>query len=192
MGLSDTTTRDYLLHHCACRSFSWQEVVPITQVFEASRLLLHALAAASATTSTKVAAHATATSACAHDEITAAPAWQAKSARDGRAKRGAHSSRKDDQQGRASAARTSDPQQNAPSSVAHDRPPYSNFENLACATAEQAKRITKPRAITRDKCGKSVYVTSACNSDARPARKCYSCGGINHMARDYATRTAQS
>ena len=95
-GLADTTTRDYLLHDRVCRSLSWQEVVQMAQACEVSRLLMLAPTAAAATTSTKVVAHATATSACAHDEITAAPEWQSKSSSDGRAKRGAHSSRKDD------------------------------------------------------------------------------------------------
>ena len=191
-GLADITTRDYLLHDRACRSHSWQEVVQMAQACEASHLLLHAPAAAAVTTSTKVAAPATATSACAHDEITAAPAWQSKSARDGRAKRGAHSSRKDDQQTRASAARTSHPQQNAPSSVAHEPPPHSNSDNSARATAGQAKSTTKPRAIMCYKCGKNGHVASACNSDARPARKCYACGGIGHITRDCAARAAQA
>ena len=90
-GLADITTRDYLLHDRACRSLSWQEVTQMAQACEASRLLLHAPAAAAAITSTKVAAHATASSACAHDDVTTAPAWEAKSTRDGRVKRGAHS-----------------------------------------------------------------------------------------------------
>ena len=96
-GLADISTRDYLLHDRACRSLSWQEVVQMAQACEATRLLLHAPAAAAATTKAKVVAPATATSACAHDDITTAPAWQSKSAHDGRAKRGAHFSRKDDQ-----------------------------------------------------------------------------------------------
>ena len=126
------------------------------------------------------------------DEIIAVPAWQLKSTRDGRANRGAHSSRKDDQHTRAGSARTSHPQQNAPSSVAHEPPPYSNSENSARATAEQAKSTTKPRSITCYKCGESGHVVSACNSDARPARKCYACNGIGHMACDCATRAAQA
>ena len=95
-GLANITTRDYLLHDRACLSLSGQEVVQMAQACKASRLLLHAPAAAATITRAKVVAPATATSACAHDDITAAPAWQSKSARDGRAKRGAHSSRKDD------------------------------------------------------------------------------------------------
>ena len=78
-GLVDTTTRDYLLHDRAYRSLTWQEVVQMAQVCEASRFLLHAPPAAAAITSSKVATHSAATSACAHEEITAAPAWQAKS-----------------------------------------------------------------------------------------------------------------
>ena len=73
-GLADITTRDYLLHDRACRSLSWHEVVQMAQACEASRLLLHAPAAAAATTRAKVVAPATSTSACAHDDITAAPA----------------------------------------------------------------------------------------------------------------------
>ena len=170
-GLADITTRDYLLHDRACRSLSWQEVVQMAQACEASRLLLHGPAAAAAITSAKVVAPATAMSACAHDDITAAPAWQSKSARDGRAKRGAHSSIKDDQQARASATRTSHSQQNAPDSVLHEPPPHSNFENSTRAPAEQAKSAAKPRAITCYKCGKSGHVASACSSDARLPRK---------------------
>ena len=191
-GLADTTTRDYLLHDRACRSLSWKDVGQMAQACEASRLLLHAPAVAAATTSTKVAANATATSTCAHDEIIAAPAWQLKSARDKRAKRGAYSSRKDDQQTGASATRTSHPQQNAPSSLAHVSPPYSKSENSARAIAEQAKSTTNARAITCYKCGKSGHVASACNSDARFARKCYACVVIGYMARDCATRAAQA
>ena len=164
----------------------------MAQACEASRLLLHAPAAAAAITSTKVAAHSAATSACAHDDITAAPAWQAKSSRDGRVRRGAHSSRKDEQQGRASASRTSHPQQNAPSSVAHAPPPYSNSENSTRESAGQAKTATKPRAITCYTCGKSGHVASACSLDARPTRKCFAYGGVGHMVRDCATRAAQA
>ena len=57
-GLADTTTRDYLLHDRACRSLTWQEVVQMAQACEASRLLLHAPAAAAATTRAKVVAPA--------------------------------------------------------------------------------------------------------------------------------------
>ena len=193
-GLGDITTRDYLLHDCACRSLSWQEVVQMAQACKASRLLLHAPAAAAETTRAKVVAPApaTATSACAHDDITASPAWQSKSARDGRAKRGAHSSRKDDQQTCASAARTSHPQQNAPHSVAHEPPPHSNSENSTRAPAEQVKSAAKPRAITCYLCGKISHVASACSPDARPPCKCYACGGVGHMARDCPTRAAQA
>ena len=123
---------------------------------------------------------------------TAAPAWQVKSARDGRAKRGAHSSREDDQQARASATRILHPQQNAPSSVAHEPPPHSNSENSTRAPAEQAKSATKPRSITCYKCSKSGHVAFACSSDARPPRKCYACGGVGHMARVCPTRAAQN
>ena len=89
-GLADTTTRDYLLHDFAFRSLAWHEVVQIAQECEALRLVMHAPAAASAISSSKFAAHATAFYACAGDEITAAPSWQAKNSRDGRVKRGAH------------------------------------------------------------------------------------------------------
>ena len=105
--LADNTTRDYLLHDRSCRSLSWQQVVQMAQACEASPLLLHAPAVAAAITSSKIATHATASSVCAHDEIIAAPAWQAKSSRDGLVKRGAHSSRKVDQQAHASSARPS-------------------------------------------------------------------------------------
>ena len=164
----------------------------MAQACTASRLVLHAPAAAAAITSSKVAAHATTSSACARDEITAAPAWQAKSSRDGHVKRGAHSSRKVDQQAHASAARPSYPQQNAPSSVVQAPPPYSNSENSTRESAWQAKTAIKPRAITSYKCGKSGHVASACSSDARPPSKCFACGGVGHMARDCATRAAQA
>ena len=84
------------------------------------------------------------------------------------------------------------PEQNAPSSVAHEPLPYSNSENSARATAELAKSTTNPRAITSYKCGNSGHVASACNTDAHPARKCYACGIIGHIARDCATRAAQA
>ena len=191
-GLADITTRDYLLHDRACRSLSWQEFVQMAQTCEASRLLLHAPAAAAAITSAKVVAPATAMSACAHDDITAAPAWQSKSARDGRAKRGAHSSRKNDQQARASATRTSHPQENdSPSPAGCSHSSCSNSENSACAPVDQGKSIAKPHAITCFKCCTSVHVASACNSNAKPARQCYACGGIGHIARVCPTSAAQ-
>ena len=67
-GLADITTRDYLLHDRACCSLSWQKVLQMEQACEASRLLLHAPAAAAATTRAKVVAPGTATSVCAHDD----------------------------------------------------------------------------------------------------------------------------
>ena len=132
------------------------------------------------------------TSACAHDDITAAPAWQSKSVGDGRAKHGAHSSRNDDQQTRASTVQMSYSEQNAPSSVAHEPQTHSNSENSTRAPAEQAKSATKPRTITCYKCGKIGHVASACSSNARPSNKCYTCGGVCHMARDCPTRAAQA
>ena len=163
----------------------------MAQASEASRLLLHAPAAAATTIKATVVAPATAMSACAHDDITTAPALQSNSARDVRAKRDAYSSRKDDQKTRASAARTSYTQQNAPSSVAYEPPLHSNSENPNRAPVEQAKSGTKRRAITCYKCGKSGHVASACSSDVRHPRKCFACGGIGHRARDCATRAAQ-
>ena len=165
----------------------------MAQPCEASRLSLQAPVAAAAIASTKVAALANAKCPCAHDDLTAAPACQSRSARDGRAKHGAHFSRKDEHQARASAPRTSNPQQNAPASAVHEQPPpYTNSENSGRASAEQAKSTPKPRAITCFKCGRSGHVASACSSDARPPRKCYACGGIGHLARDCATRAAQA
>ena len=94
--------------------------------------------------------------------------WQAKSARDGRVKRGAHSSRKDDHT-RVSAQRTLHPQQNVLSSAARELfPPHASSENANRTLAEQAKNPAKSRAITCFKCGMSGHVASACNSDARP------------------------
>ena len=189
-GLADSTTRDYLLHDRALRPFTWQEVVQMAQACEASRLSLHAPAAAAAISSSKVAAHAN--NKCAHDDLTAAPAWQQKSARDGRAKRGAHSSRKYDHRARSNAPRTPH-QQQAPATTAHEPlPPYPNSENSARAPAEQANIAPKQHAITCFKCGKSGHVATACNSDARFARKCYVCGGVDHLARECATRAAQA
>ena len=121
-GLANTTTGDNLLHHRACRSLKWQEVVQMAQAYEASRLSPHA-AAAAVTASTKFAALANAKCPCAHNNLTAAPAWQSKSARDGRAKQSAHSSRKDEHQARASAPRTPNPQQDAPATAVHEQPP---------------------------------------------------------------------
>ena len=147
VGLADITTLDYLLHNRACRSLSWREVVQMAQACKSSRFLVHAPAAAAAITSSKIAAYATALSACAHDEITAAPAWQANSSRDGRVKRGAHYSRNDEQQAYASAARPSYPQKTAPSSVAHAPPPCSKAENSARASDGKGQSDAKPRAI---------------------------------------------
>ena len=152
---ADTTTRDYLLHDRACRSLSLQEVLQMAQSCEASRLLLHAPVAAGVITSSKVAAHATATSACEQDDITAATSWQAKSSRDGRVKRGAQSKRKGDQQAHASAVRPLYMQQNAPFSVAQAPPPYRNSENSTRDSAGKANSTSKQRAITCYNCGKS-------------------------------------
>ena len=66
-----------------------------------------------------------------------------------------------------------------------------NFENSARAPADQGKSIAKPRAITCFKYGTSGHVASACNSNAKPARKCYACGRIRHIARVCPTRAAQ-
>ena len=191
-GLADLTTRDYLLHDRACRTLTWQECVQMAQACEASRLSLHAPVTAAATASAKVGTPEIAKFTSVHDEITAAPVWQAKSARDGRVKRCAHSSRKNDR-ARATAPRTSNPQQNVLYPAAREPPlPHASSENANRTLAEQAKNSAKPRAITCFKCGKSGHVASACNSDAQPARKCYACGGIGHMARDCATRVAQA
>ena len=188
-GLADATTRDYLLHDRALRTLTWQECVQMAQACEASRLSLHAPATAAATASTKVAAPTIASSTCAPAENTVAPAWQPKSARDGRVKGGAHSSRKDKQRVRTSAPRTPHPQQNALSSASREPPPpYASPDNANHALVDQQKNSGKPRAITCFKCGKSGHVASYCNSKARSARKCYACGGIGHMARDCATR----
>ena len=84
------------------------------------------------------------------------------------------------------------PQENySPSAARDSHSPCSNSENSARAPADQAKSIAKPRAITCFKCGKSGHVASACDSDARSARKCYACGGIGHIARVCPTRAAQ-
>ena len=165
----------------------------MAQACEASRLSLYASAVAAAIASTKVAALANAKCACTDDDLTAALAWQLKRARKGRAKRGTHSSRKDEHQACASAPRTPNPQQSAPASGVHDLPPpYTSSENSGRAPAKQAKSTSKPRAIMCFKCGGSGHVTSACSSDARPPRKCYACGGIGHIARDCVTRAAQA
>ena len=164
----------------------------MAQACEASRLLLHAPAAAAETTSTKGVAPATATSACAHDDITAAPAWQAKSARDWRVIGGSHLTRKEDSRAHASASRLSTPQENySPSAARDSHSPFSNSENSASAPADQAKSIAKPGAITCFNCGTSGHAASACNSDARSARKCYACGSIGHIARVCPTRAVQ-
>ena len=111
-GLADLTTRDYLLHDRACRALTWQECVQMAQACEASRVLLHAPLTFAAAASTKVDAPALFERTCSHDEITLAPTWQAKSARDGRVNTGAHLFRKEDSRARASASRSSTPQEN--------------------------------------------------------------------------------
>ena len=191
-GLADITTRDYLLHDRACRPLSWQEVVQMAQACEESRLLLHAPSTFSAAASTKVDAPALAERTCTHDEITVAPPWQAKSARDGRVSGGADLPRKEDSRARASASRPSTPHENdSPSPARCSHSPCSNSENSARAPADKGKSIAKPRAITCFNCGASGPAASACNSNAKPARKCYACGGITHIARVCPTRAAQ-
>ena len=107
-------------------------------------------------------------------------------------KSSADSSRKDNQRARASAPRSSHPQQNALSSASREPPPaYASPDYANHALADQQKNFGKPRAITCFKCGISGHVASSCYSDARSARKYYACGGIGHMARDCATRAAQ-
>ena len=105
---------------------------------------------------------------------------------------GTNSSRKEDSRARSSASRSSTPQENdSPSPARCSHSPCSNSENFRCARAELDKTSGKQRAITCLKCDKSGPVASACNSDARPARKCYACGGIGHIARVCPTRVAQ-
>ena len=170
-GLSDATTRDYLLHDRACRSLIWHEVVQMAQACKASRLSLHEPSTFAAVENTKVDAPELVERMSTHDEITAAPTWQPTSARDGRVNAGAHLSRKEDFRARASASRSLTPQENhSPSSARDSHSPCSNSENSSRAPADQAKSIAKPRAIMCFKCGKRGQVVSACNLDARPTR----------------------
>ena len=166
----------------------------MAQACEASRISLHAPSTAAAAASEKGGAPALDDRTCAPAECTASPAWQQKSARDGRVKAGAHSSRKQDSRAHASASRPSNPQHNFLPTAERDPPsPYSKSttaENSFRASAESAKNSGRHRAITCFKCGKSGHVASACNSDAKPPRKCYACGGVNHMARDCPTRAS--
>ena len=195
-GLADSTSRDYLLHDRACRPLTWQKAVQMAQACKVSRILLNATSTVAAAESTKVGAPSLDDGTCAPAERPTASAWQQKSARDGRAKAGAQSSRKENSRAQTSASRPSNPQQNFISSAAHEPPsPYlksKTAENFFRAPSESAKNSDKHRPITCFKCGKSGHVASACNSDAKPPRKCYVCGGVNHMARDCSTRAAQS
>ena len=192
-GLAVETTRDYLLHDRALRTLTLQHCVQIAQACEASRLSLHEPATAAGTASIKLGAPAITKCTCAPVESAAAFACQPISARDGRVKGNAHSSRKDDQRTRTSAPRTSHPQQKSLSSASREPPPpYANPDNANHALVDQQKNFGKPRAITCFKCGKRGHVASSCISDARSARKCYACGGIGHMARDCTTRAAQA
>ena len=111
-GLANATTCDYLLHDRACRSFTWQEVVQMAQACKASRLSLHGPSTFAAAACTKVDAPALAERKCTHDKIIVAPAWQAKSAHDGRVNGGAHLTRKENSRARASASRHFTPQEN--------------------------------------------------------------------------------
>ena len=182
-----------MLHDRACRTLSSQECVQMAQACEASRLSLYASANAVAAGSTMVDAPAFAERTCTPDEITAAPAWQAKSARDGRVCGVAHLSRNENSRARSRASRSSTPQENySPSAARDSQSPCSNSDNSPCAHAEPAKNSGKQRAITCFKCGVSGHVASAWNSDWRHARKCYTCGGVGHIARVCPTRTAQS
>ena len=127
-GLADSTTRDYLLHDCACRPLNWQETVQMAQACEASRIAQHAPVLAAAAASSNSSEPALDERTCTPAETTVVPAWQ-QSARDGRAKRGAHSSRRFSKYGpqaRASATKLSKPQQNfAHSATSREPPPYS-------------------------------------------------------------------
>ena len=162
------------------------------QACEELRLSLHALVAVAATATAKVGTLEVATVTCADDEITAAPVWQAKSARDKRVKRGAHSSHTNDH-AHASAPTFSHPQQNVLSFAARKPfPLHANSKHAKRTLAEQDKNFAKSRAITCVKCGKSWHVASACNTDAQLSRKCYACCGIGHMTRDCVTRVAQA
>ena len=157
----------------------------MAQACKASRLSLHALATAAATASTKVAAPTIASSSCAPAENSVAPAWQIKSARDGRVIGSAHFILKDNQRARTSAPRSLHPQQNVLSFASRKLfPPYASIDNANHALADQQKNSGMPSAITCFKCGNSGHVASSCNSDARSARKCHACGGIGHMACD--------
>ena len=170
-GIADATTPDYLLHDRALRTLTWQKCVQIAQGCKASRLLLNESANAVAAVSTKVDAHALAERTCAPNEITAAFAWQAKSARDKCVSGGAHLSRKEDSRARASATRSSSPKKNYYPSAARDsQSPCPKSDNSPRAHAEPPNNSRK----------------------SRPARKCYACGGIGHIARVCPTRTEQS
>ena len=74
-------------------------------------------------------------------------------------------------------------------------PPHSKsitVENCIRATEENFEYCDKHRAITCFKCGKCGHVVSACNSDAKPPRKCYACGNVGLLARECPTRAAHS
>ena len=160
---------------------------------EASRFLLYAFASVVASASSKVDAPALAERTCTFDEITSAPAWQAKSARDGRVNGYSHLSSKEDFCVRASSTRSSIPQANYSLFAARDlHSPCLNYDNSVCTPAELATNSCKPRVITCIKYCMSGHVASASSSDSRPARKCYACGGIGHIARVCFPRTAQS
>ena len=134
--LADTTTRDYLLHDCAFRALTWQMVVQMAQACEASRLSLHAPSTFAFAASTKVDAPALVERTYTHDEITAAPAWQAKYSRDWRVSGGAHLFCKEDSRARANSSRSATPKEKYLSSTARDsHSPCSNYDNSVCALA---------------------------------------------------------
>ena len=167
-------------------------VVQMAQACKASRLSLHAPSTFAAAASTTVDASALAECTFTYDEITVASAWQAIIARDVRVSGGAHLHRKEDSRACASASRPSTSQENdSPSPARCSHSPCSNSKNSTRTHADQQKSIAKPRAITCFKCGMSGHVASACNSNAKPARKCYACGGIRHIPRVCPTRAAQ-
>ena len=116
----------------------------MAQACEASRLSLHAPPTFAAAPSTIVDAPALVERTCTHDEITAAPTWQAKSARDGRVNADAHLFRKEDSRARASASRSSTVQENyCPSAARDSHSPCSNSDNSLRASAELANNFGK-------------------------------------------------
>ena len=166
--LVDSTTHNYVLQDCACRTLTWQHIVQMAQACEDSRVSMHASPVVAAVTNKKVGAASLDKSKRASTNNIVAPVWQ-QCARDERVKGATHSSKTfyfensrvyaNKSKGRSTA------KQNCLTSTKRSLPPYfkstSDDNSLGAAENSATQNSIGHRVVTCFKCGKSCNIASA-------------------------------